>query len=206
MTAPDGSGAKLAGIVAGHCGPLADGEAALRPLKQFGSPVLDAMGPMPYCALNALFDPGLPKGALNYWKAHFLTDLSDACIETLIERFAATPSPMSQIVIENFHGAASRVPVTDTACAMRITGFNVVIVSQWSDPRETEANIAWCRELYTALTPYLATFRYLNYLGDDETGDPAAIAYGPNYDRLRDLKTKYDPENFFHTNVNIRPR
>ena len=76
-----------------------------------------------YCALNGVFDPGLPPGALNYWKSQFLTDLSDDCIATLLEHFAAAPSPMSQIVIEHFHGAASRVPVTDTACAMRITGF-----------------------------------------------------------------------------------
>ncbi len=206
LTAPDGSGAKLTGIVASHCGPLADGEAAVRPLKAFGPPVMDAMGPIPYCALNGLFDPGLPKGALNYWKAHFLTDLSDACIATLVERFAATPSPMTQVVIEHFHGAASRVPVADTACAMRITGFNVVLISQWTEPADTEKNISWCRETYDALRPYLGTFRYLNYLDADEAGDPAAIAYGPNYARLRELKTKYDPDNFFHVNVNIRPR
>lgn len=206
LTAPDGSGAKLTGLVAGHCGSLADGEAAIRPLKAFGPPVMDAMGPIPYCALNALFDPGLPKGALNYWKSQFLTDLSDDCIATMLEHFAAAPSPMSQIVIEHFHGAASRVPVPDTACAMRITGFNVVLISQWTDPRDTEKNVTWCRDFYAALAPYLATFRYLNYLDHDDGNELAANAYGPNYSRLRDLKTKYDPENFFHTNVNIRPR
>ena len=113
---------------------------------------------------------------------------------------------MSQIVIEHFHGAASRVPVTDTACAMRITGFNVVLVSQWTDRRDTDKNVKWCRDFYAALAPYLGTFRYLNYLDHDDGDDPAANAYGPNYGRLRDLKAKYDPENFFHTNVNIRPR
>jgi FAD/FMN-containing dehydrogenase len=206
LTAPDGSGSKLAAIVAGHCGSLADGEAALRPLKAFGPPAMDAMGPIPYCALNALFDPGLPKGALNYWKSQFLTDLSDDCIATLLEHFAAAPSPMSQIVIEHFHGAASRVPVPDTACAMRITGFNAVLISQWTDPRDTDKNVSWCRDFYAALAPYLGTFRYLNYLDQDDGDDPALLAYGPNYSRLRDLKRKYDPENFFHTNVNIRPR
>jgi FAD/FMN-containing dehydrogenase len=206
MTAPDGSGAKLVGIVAGHCGSLPDGEAALRPLKAFGPPLMDAMGPMPYCALNTLFDAGLPRGALNYWKSQFLTDLTDDCIAALLELSATAPSPMSQIVVEHFHGAASRVPVPDTACAMRITGFNVLIVSQWMDPRETETNVKWCRDCYAALSPYLRTFRYVNYLDHDEGDDPAAVAYGPNYGRLRDLKAKYDPENFFHTNVNIRPR
>jgi FAD/FMN-containing dehydrogenase len=206
LTLPDGSGTKISAIVAGHCGSLEDGEAALRPLKAFGPPVMDEMGPISYCALNALFDPGLPKGALNYWKSHFLTGLSDDCIATLLEQFAAAPSPMSQIVIEHFHGAASRVPLTDTACAMRITGFNVVLISQWTDPGDTDKNVQWCRDFYAALSPFLGTFRYLNYLEHDDGNDQAASAYGPNYSRLRDLKAKYDPENFFHTNVNIRPR
>jgi FAD/FMN-containing dehydrogenase len=98
------------------------------------------------------------------------------------------------------------VPVQDTACAMRITGFNVVLISQWMDLAENDRHIAWCRDTYAKLSPYLGETRYVNYLDHDEAGDPAASAYGPNYARLRDLKTKYDPENVFHINVNIRPR
>jgi len=205
LTAPDGS-AKLVGMLAAHCGSLAEGQAAVKPIKAFGSPVLDAMGPISYCQQNGLLDAALPARALNYWKSQFVTDLSDDCIGTMVEAFASCPSPMSQIVIEHFHGAASRVPVQDTACTMRITGFNVVIVSQWQDPRENDRHIAWAREMYAALTPYLGTMRYVNYLDHDEAGDPAAVAYGSNYSRLRELKSKYDPENLFHVNVNIRPR
>lgn len=206
VTAPDGSGAKLAAMLAGHCGTLAQGEAAVKPIKAFGPPVMDAMGPISYCQLNGLLDPSLPKGALNYWKAHFLTDLSDGAIDAIVEAFASCPSPMSQIVIEHFHGAASRVPVADTACSMRITGFNVVLISQWMDAKENERQIAWCRDTYKTLGPYLGSTRYVNYLDVDESGDPAAVAYGANYARLRELKTKYDPENVFHVNVNIKPR
>ena len=111
---------------------------------------------------------------------------------------------MSHIIIEHFHGAASRVPVTATACAMRITGFNVVIASQWMNPEETERGISWARETFTSLTPYLAPARYVNYLEDDAP-NPAAVAYGPNLSRLRAIKTTYDPENFFRHNVNILP-
>ena len=204
--APDGSGAKLVGIVGGHCGSLADGEAAMRPIKAFGSPIMDMMGPIPYSTLNTILDPAFPKGALNYWKAHFLTDLSDDAIRTLLDCFQACPSPESMIVIEHFHGAASRVRVDETACAMRITGFNVVIVSQWSDPADTDRGIAWGRDTYGALRPFFGSTRYVNYLDNDETGDAAAVAYGHNYERLRQIKAVYDPENFFHTNVNIRPR
>ncbi len=206
LTAPDGSGAKLVGMLAAHCGSLADGEKVVAPIKAFGPPVMDMMGPIPYCTQNTLLDASFPKGALNYWKSSFLTDLSDEAIAVLLDRFNACPSPMSQIVIEHFHGAASRVPVDQTACTMRITGFNVVIVSQWIDPTENARQIAWGRDTYAALKPYWGTMRYVNYFDTDEEGDPAAAAYGPNYARLRDLKTKYDPDNFFRGNVNIRPR
>jgi hypothetical protein len=111
---------------------------------------------------------------------------------------------MSQVVIEHFHGAASRVPVSATACPLRVSGFNVAIISQWMDPRENDRCIAWCRGTFDALKPCLAETRYVNYLDHDEAGDPAAAAYGVNYTRLRELKAKYDPENFFHANVNIR--
>src|SRR5262249_54720008 len=150
VTAPDGSGAKLAAMLAAHCGSLAQGEAALKPIKAFGPPVMDAMGPITYCQQNGLLDASLPKGALNYWKAHFLTDLSDDAIDAIVDAFGRSQSPMSQIVIEHFHGAASRVPVADTACALRITGFNVVIVSQWMDTKENDRHIAWCRDTYKA--------------------------------------------------------
>ncbi len=204
ISAPDGSGAKLAAIVAAHCGSLPDGEAALRPFKAFGQPVVDVMGPIPYCAQNALFDAALPRGALNYWKSQFLTDLSDEAIRVMVDRFESCESPMSQVLIEHFHGAASRVPVSATACAMRVNGYNVGIISQWMDPRENDRSIAWCRGTFGALKPFLAETRYVNYLDHDEAGDPAKAAYGANYGRLRELKAKYDPENFFHANVNIR--
>ena len=206
LTAPDGSGHKLVGILAAHCGSLAQGEAALKPIKAFGPPVMDAMGPISYCQQNGLLDASLPKGALNYWKSQFVTDLSDDCIDAMVDAFSACPSPMSQVVIEHFHGAASRVPVQDTACALRISGFNVVVISQWMDPRENDRCVSWCRDTYSALGPFLGSTRYVNYLGDDEPGDPAAVVYGSNYARLRELKGKYDPDNVFHVNVNIRPR
>ena len=205
QTAPDGSNAKLAAVVAAHAGSLSAGEAAVRPLKAFGPPVLDALGPIPYCDLNNMLDPAFPKGAFNYWKAQLLTDLSDEAIRTLVESFGACTSPMSHIIIEHLHGAASRVPVASTACTLRTTGFNVVIISQWTSADETERGVAWARDTFAALTPYLAPTRYLNYLENDAV-DPAAIAYGPNLTRLRELKTTWDPDNFFRQNVNILPR
>ena len=205
QTAPDGSNTKLVGILASHCGSLQQGEAALRPLKTFGPPVMDLIGPIAYTTLNTMLDPAFPRGARNYWKAQFLTDLSDDAIQVLIEAFQKCPSPMSHIIIEHFHGAASRVPVTATACPMRLTGFNVVIASQWTDATDTEAGVRWARETFSSLHPYLAPTRYLNYLEDDAQ-NAAAVAYGPNLPRLRAIKSQYDPENVFRHNVNILPQ
>ena len=205
QTAPDRSNAKLVGLVAGHCGPLQQGARVLQPLKTFGPPLLDMIGPIPYTALNGMLDPAFPKGALSYWKAQFLTELSDDAIRTLIAGFEACPSPMSHIIIEHFHGAASRIPVPATACTMRVTGFNVIIASQWVRSEESERGFKWARDTFASLTPYLAPTRYVNYLEADAS-DPAAVAYGPNLERLKEIKTKYDPENFFRHNVNILPR
>src|SRR5262245_15688581 len=144
LTAPDGA-TKLAGIVAAHCGSAADGAAAVVPIKAYGPPVMDAMGPIPYTAQNGLLDAAFPKGALNYWKAQFITDLSDDCIHTLVQQYEAAPSPMCQIVIEHFHGTASRVPVADTACTMRVNGYNIVIVGEWMEPKDTDRCRDWVR-------------------------------------------------------------
>jgi len=203
--APDGSGTKLAAIVACHCGSLAEGETAMRPLKQFGQPLMDAIGPMPYCQLNAMLDGAFPKGALNYWKSSFLAQLSDDAIDTMIECFARCPTPMGQLLLEHFHGAATRVGVSDTAFPHRADGYNLIVLSEWMEPKDTDRCIAWARETYAAMEPFVGSGRYVNYLGDDEPGDPTAAAYGPNYRRLQELKTKYDPSNFFHMNQNIRP-
>jgi FAD/FMN-containing dehydrogenase len=205
VPAPDGSGAKLAAIAACHCGTPAEGAAALAPIKAFGRPAMDAMGPIPYVALNGMLDGGFPKGALNYWKSNFVPALSDAALMVAIESFLGCPAPMGQILFEHFHGAATRVGVSETAYALRSTGFNALILSQWLEAKDTERSIAWARQTYSALEPFFGPTRYLNYLGDDEPGDPVQQAYGANYERLRKLKRRYDPENVFHLNQNIRP-
>jgi FAD/FMN-containing dehydrogenase len=203
--APDGSGTKLVALVPCHCGPLSAGEAATRMIKEFGSPVVDTIGPMPYCELNAMLDAGFPKGALNYWKSSFLADLSDEALDGMIECFAKCPTPMGQVLLEHFHGAATRVGVGDTAFPHRAEGYNLVLLSEWMDHAVTHGCIAWARDTYAAMGPFVSSGRYVNYLGDDEEGDPVAAAYGSNYQRLRELKSKYDPENFFHMNQNIPP-
>src|SRR6185312_14937710 len=120
--APDGSGTKLVALVTCHCGPLEAAEKAMTPLKRFGSPAMDAVGAVPYCQLNSMLDAAYPKGALNYWKSSFLSELSDAAIDMMIENFARCPTPMGQLLLEHFHGAATRVGATDTAFPHRAQG------------------------------------------------------------------------------------
>jgi FAD/FMN-containing dehydrogenase len=200
---PDGG--KLAILVPAHCGPPAAGEAATRPLKTYGAPVMDTVGPMSYCALNAMLDEAYPRGALNYWKSSFLSGLSDEAIEAMIQSFARCPSPMDQLLIEHLHGAATRVGVADTAFPHRREGYNLIVLAEWMEPSATDRGVAWARESYAAMEPFMQSGRYVNYLGDDEPARAVAAAYGPNYARLQTLKAKYDPANVFHLNQNIRP-
>lgn len=205
--APDGSGHKIAALAAQHSGSLAAGEAFAKPIKAFGPPVMDMMGPMPYTASNMMLDDSFQKGARNYWKSHFLSDLTDGAIDALIAGFNALPTPMCQIVVEHFHGAATRVPVGNTAYAMRDSGFNVLLAAQWLDPTDDKRCIDWCKDTYKSLTPYMSTKRYVNYMNEDDLRDAASLAavYGPNLPRLRQIKKQYDPENVFHLNLNIPP-
>jgi FAD/FMN-containing dehydrogenase len=205
--APDGSGAKLAAMVACHAGSVEAGQRATAPVKRFGTPAMDAIEPMSYSAVNMLFDPGFPRGALNYWKSNFLAALPDEAIDTMIARFAATPSPMSALFLEHFHGAATRVGPTETAFPHRTPGFNFLVIGEWTEPAATAANVAWVRESYAAMAPHFASGRYVNYLNADEVGEQSAVAasFGPNWTRLREVKRRYDPENHFHMNQNIKP-
>ena len=160
---------------------------------------------MPYPVMNTLLDDGFPAGALNYWLSSFTRGLPDELIDTMVERFASVPSPMTAIILEHFHGAVTRVGVTDTAVPHRAEGWNLFIPSVWMDPAAADENIAWTRETHTALGPHLDEARWLNYLGDDQLDDAVRAAYGPNYERLLAAKRRYDPGNVFRHNHNIDP-
>jgi FAD/FMN-containing dehydrogenase len=203
--APDGSGAKLAAMVVFHVGDADQAERDLEPFKAWGSPAAVEVGPMPYPVMNTLLDEGFPIGALNYWLSTFTSSLSNELIQVLMDRFATVPSSMTSILFEHFHGAVTRVGMTDTAVPHRDEGWNMLIPSVWTDPEDTEANIAWTRETFAALRPHMGAGRWLNYLGDDQAEDAIRAAYGPNYDRLREVKRQYDPDNVFHLNHNIAP-
>ncbi len=203
--APDGSGMKIAGMIVFHTGTPEVAERELAPFKEWGSPLAVEVGPMPYPVMNTVLDAGYPTGSLNYWLSSFTAGLSDGLIDVIVDRFKSVPSPMTVILLEQFHGAVCRIGVEDTAIPHREPGWNLLIPSVWMDPADTEANIAWTRETHAALGPHLTDRRWLNYLGDDQGADAIRGAFGPNYDRLVAVKRKHDPDNVFHHNHNIVP-
>ncbi|MGH3134161.1 MAG: FAD-binding oxidoreductase [Gaiellaceae bacterium] len=203
--APDGSGTKLAAFAICHAGSREQAEQDLSPLRAFGEPVLMDVGPMPYPVVNTLFDAAYPRGALNYWKSSFLKSLDDELIDLTVEAFASTPSPMTLVAFEHFHGAVTRVGVTDTPVPHREVGHSVLITSVWTDHGETDENVTWTRAAYEAMRPFFVDRRWLNYFSDDDRAEATHAAYGPNYDRLVEVKRRYDRENVFRLNQNIAP-
>ena len=201
MTGPDGQ--KACAIAVACVGEIAAAERAVAPLKQFGPPVMDAIGPMPYVAQQALLDDAMPPNMLNYWKAEFVDALTDSLIDAAVDAFTRVPSPMSSILFFPIRGAASRVAPTATAFPHR-RGYNVGIYSLWKDAALNAGNIAWVRATWSAVQP-LAAGVYVNELGDDDGADRVQQAYGPNYDRLQRVKATYDPHNLFCLNANIPP-
>ena len=203
--ASDGSGTKLSALVVFHTGDPASAERELEPFKTWGSPLVVDVGSMPYPVMNTLLDGGFPPGSLNYWLSSFTRGLPDELIDIAVERFATVPSTMTSILFEHFHGAVTRVGATETAVPHRDQGWNLLIPSVWLDAVDNEANIAWSRDTFAGMRGHFGTGRWLNYLGDDQAEDAIRAAYGPNYERLREVKRRYDPDNVFHLNHNIAP-
>ena len=206
VTGPDGH--KLLGIFVCYSGPLAEGERVLASLRAFGPPLVVQIATMPYLQLQSLLEPGFPPGQQNFWKSNFLRELNDAAIDLLVELFKRVPSPTSAMAIEYLGGALARVKADETAFAHRDKLFNLLIVGIWPDPKDNRDQIEWVRGLWHAMQPYSTAGVYVNYLGRnaDEEPDRVRAAYGKEkYDRLVELKRRYDPDNVFCLNQNIDP-
>jgi FAD/FMN-containing dehydrogenase len=202
MTSPEG--AKVVAIGVCYDGPLAEGEQLIAPVRRFGSPLEDQIRPMAYTELQSMFDPGFPPGNQYYVKAHFLREISDDAIDIVVDQFARVPSPLSLPFFQQTGGAMQR---GHTAYAHRDALYNLVLVSEWLDPRESAIHVRWTRELWQALQPYATGGVYVNDLGceADDGADQIRAAYGANYQRLAKLKQTYDPTNLFGHNQNIKP-
>jgi FAD/FMN-containing dehydrogenase len=203
LTMPDAG--PVFAVVGCYHGDLSEGEKVLKPLRSFGKPSGDLFGVLSYVQMQSLFDPFFPPGRLTYVKSNFVSSLSDEAIETLAAYTGKSPSPYSFApALEHWHGAATRVGVADTAFPHRQNSYNLMVWSNWESPSDSEKNIQWTRECWSAMKPFLISSSYGNYVSDE--GEAIAReAYGANYDRLVALKNKYDPTNLFRMNHNIKP-
>jgi hypothetical protein len=198
-------GQPVVGVVVCYAGAIEDGEEALRPLREFGPPALDLVEPMPYVELQRLIDADFPAGMRNYWTGDFLAGLPDEAIEVLCRFHLSKPSPQTAILTFPGGGACARVPDGTMAIADRGAPFNIHVTSLWTDPADDAANIAWTRELSAAIKPFTTGRVYVNFIGD-EGHDRVVASFGAaGYARLQELKDRYDPENLFSSNQNVKP-
>jgi FAD/FMN-containing dehydrogenase len=201
--APDGT--PVCAVLICYNGPIDEGERVIKPFRDFGEPIVNAVGPMPYTAIQSIVDEGFQAGMNNYWRSHFLTDLTDEGIDILVDHFSRVASPLSAILIEDLGGAVARVGRDETAFNFRNYTYNLAILGRWADASEADANIAWTRAVHAAMQSYAAGV-YVNYLSVGEQNDRVRQAYGEEkYDRLVELKNRYDPGNRFCFNQNIPP-
>jgi FAD/FMN-containing dehydrogenase len=194
-------------IVAGvYSGSVEDGEPVVQPLREFDAPLIDLSGPWPWLGLQSGFDALFPKGQLYYWKSRALAELSEAAIDEIADFAARRPTPLTDLIVWHHGGAMSRVGETDTAYGGRDTPFLVTGEASWTDPAQTDDAIAWSRALWATMEKHSTGGLYLNFPGlGEEKEELVRAGYGVNYDRLAQLKAKYDPENLFRMNMNITP-
>jgi hypothetical protein len=202
-TLPDGTPAVV--FLLAYNGPIEQGEAVLRPLRTFGTPLQDQIGPLPYTALQSIVEHFNPPGLRNYWKMTYLNDLPDDAIDLMVERYASVPHPLTHVVLYTLGGAVSRVNPDATAVAFRDASHAILVVGMWEDAGADDHNIGWVREFLNAIQPFSSGGFYVNY-DADTAPDRVQAAYGPEkYRRLVELKRRYDPANLFRLNQNIQP-
>jgi FAD/FMN-containing dehydrogenase len=199
-------GTPMLAITLCHVGTIEQGKSLLQPLREFETPAVEMLGEMPYTMWQSNQDASAPWGIQSYWKTEFMADLSDQAIYTLVDHFSRVPSPLTNIHIHHLEGAVGRINENATAFAHRDARYIINYVGLWQEPAETDRNITWVRGAWQAIRPYSTGAVYVNFLGD-EGDEPVRAAYGAEkYERLVELKKKYDPTNVFHLNQNIRPQ
>jgi FAD/FMN-containing dehydrogenase len=187
-----------------YVGDPEQGKEIVQPLRGFGTLLGEHVGVQPYINWQKAFDPLLTPGARNYWKSHNFTKLDDGLFDAVIEYIGTLPSPQCEIFFGAIGGATTRKPPDFTAYAHRDARFVMNVHGRWDDPADDKRCIAWARDFFAASAPFASGGVYVNFLTSDET-DRVRAAYGPNYDRLAQVKRKYDPDNLFRMNQNIAP-
>ncbi|MEM4781745.1 MAG: BBE domain-containing protein, partial [Halalkalicoccus sp.] len=189
-----------------YAGSIDDGEREFRALREFADPIADLGGPMPYLDLQLVLDEDYPDGMNYYWKSLYLEGLSDECIKHLVDAGKRAPSALSTVDVWQLGGAIARIEPNETAFTNRSAPFLLAIEANWEDPTESEANVAWAREVWDEMRAFSTDAIYVNFPGFlDEAEDVPRAAYGESYERLVAVKNEYDPSNLFRINQNVAP-
>ncbi len=197
-------GSKVIVLPVFYAGDLKDGEKLVESVRKFGKPIGEHVGEQPYAQWQQAFDPLLTPGIRNYWKSHNFTDFSENVMDLMIEYGITLPSPDCEIFIANIEGAPNKVETNATAYPHRDTKYVMNVHGRWEKAALDERCISWSRSFFKATAPYASAGTYVNFMTEDEK-DHVSAAYGSNYDRLVQIKRKYDPKNNFHINLNIKP-
>ncbi len=199
-------GAPYVGVAGMWAGDPAEGERAMKPLRELATPLLDMSGPLEYVDLQTSLDPYFPAGVRRYWKALYLDGFGDAAIDTTVDWSVRRPSAETLVIVRHCGGAISRVDAAETAFGDRSSEWMLSIDSTWTDAAQDDANVSYTREFWDAAVPFSDGKTYFNVPGLLEEGEDAVRdSYGANHDRLARIKADYDPENRFRLNQNIRP-
>jgi len=200
------AGVPVVAMLLGYNGPLDEGEKVLAPARQFGRPLADLVGPMPYAVRQTLLDePNARNGLHRYWRSAFAGHMSDQFIDAAIAAASSFTSPLSAMVFFYMHGAAARVPAADTAFSARRAMWDIDVIGQWDSPAESDRHTGWVRAAWDKMAPLMEDRAYINHLAADDPPEKVRASYGANHGRLRQLKTRYDPTNLFRMNPNITP-
>jgi FAD/FMN-containing dehydrogenase len=200
------SGQAAIAIVVVFFGTLSESKPVIGPLREFGPPLADLIAEMPYTQAQQLADQLVPAGNRYYWKSNFLDTISDGLVEILERQAARSPSSHSMILLFELKGEIKRRSRDSMAFDHRDDNFELSIIANWTDPTLDSANITWARETWSAIQPFVKPGVYVNHLTGDEPIERIRAAYGPGkYERLRQIKRKFDPTNFFRMNQNIAP-
>ena len=197
----------MVGVIICWTGSPEEGERVVAPIREVAQPVVDMVQQMPYTALQSMLDGGGPKGIRGYFKAEFMNEMDDEAIDKLVRHGGERAGPMAQLLLEPMRGAISATGEDDTALGRRDVAWCYHALAMWMepDPETADAHVAWARGLAADLKPHATEGVYLNYISDDEGEARVRSSYGPKYDRLVALKDRYDPDNLFSLNQNIRP-
>ncbi|MCP3981823.1 MAG: FAD-binding oxidoreductase [bacterium] len=193
-------------ILFAYSGSVEEGAKLAQPLKSFGSPVGDVIQPRPYTTIQSLLDGTQPKGRRYYWKSEYVPGVETELLTKAAEHARKTQSPHSAVIVFPLDGALGRLPEDHSAVGNRATGAVINIAGSWDDAAEDRQHIAWARDTWSDMRRFSTGGTYMNFLTEEEGDARIRDAYGSNYDRLIDVKTTWDPDNFFSVNKNVVPR